>query len=140
MAIHKYDAMCLENKRLSLYTHHFNKDEFAPMMPDVFLNGDDIITCGTLKIFVKHTPGHTKGGVCYICESCIFTGDTLFCGSIGRTDFPGGNMDEMLKSLSCLDKLDGDYNIYPGHGESTTLNKERETNIYIREARNAFNN
>ena len=78
------------------------------------------------------TPGHTWGSVCYICEDAIFSGDTLFAGSCGRTDLPGGDWQTIMLSLERLAELEGDYAVYPGHGEATTLEKERTSNPYMR--------
>ena len=78
------------------------------------------------------TPGHTWGSVCYLCENAIFSGDTLFAGSCGRTDLPGGDWQTIMLSLERLAELEGDYNVYPGHGEATTLDRERNTNPYMR--------
>ena len=77
-----------------------------------------------------HTPGHTPGGVCYRVGDALFTGDTLFCGGIGRIDL-GGNRKDMLASLQRLAALPGDADVYPGHGESTTLEDERRNNPYM---------
>ncbi len=87
---------------------------------------------------VYHTPGHTPGSCCIAGGdretgyTCIFTGDTLFQGSVGRTDLPGGKAQELVKSISFLANLPGDYIIYPGHGEETTLQYERDNNIFVR--------
>lgn len=77
------------------------------------------------------TPGHTEGGVCYIAEDNIFSGDTLFCCGVGRTDLPTGDFSKLIKSVKKLCALDGDYKIYCGHGEDTTLSRERKYNPYI---------
>lgn len=87
-----------------------------------------------LTFDILHTPGHTPGSVCLICEDAIFAGDTLFAGSCGRTDFPGSNPGDMKKSLETLSALGGDYRVFPGHGESTTLQYEREHNPYMKGA------
>ena len=81
-----------------------------------------------------HTPGHTKGGVCYIDyqDRLIFSGDTLFCLTAGRTDFPGGSFEELMASLITLRNLPGDYIVYPGHNRATTLEHERVRNRYMR--------
>lgn len=84
-------------------------------------------------IRVLHTPGHTDGSVCYIFENIMFSGDTLFCGSVGRTDFITGSGEQMISSLQRLASLSGDYTIYCGHGESTRLSYEKQTNPYFNE-------
>lgn len=85
-----------------------------------------------LKITVLHTPGHTPGSVTFAVEDTLFTGDTLFCGSIGRTDFAGGDDAQMTASLRRLGSLDGDWRVLPGHETETTLQHEREHNPYLR--------
>ena len=81
---------------------------------------------------VISTPGHTSGGVCYLAEDCLFTGDTLFCESIGRTDLPTGSASAIIKSVKKLFALPGDYKVYCGHEEDTTLSHERENNPFVR--------
>ena len=94
----------------------------------------DVVQLGALQVEVLHTPGHTPGSVCLRCRDALFTGDTLFAGSMGRTDFPGGSNEDMMTSLKRLGSLEGDYRIFPGHNESTTLERERRGNLYLREA------
>ena len=94
----------------------------------------DTVEVGSLRFQVLATPGHTKGGVCLVCGDALFTGDTLFKGSCGRTDLPGGDMDEELASLRRLCELPGDYEVYPGHMDSSTLERERAFNYYCRAA------
>lgn len=81
---------------------------------------------------VISTPGHTSGGVCYLAEDCLFTGDTLFCESIGRADLPTGSASAIIKSVKKLFALPGDYKVYCGHEEDTTLSHERENNPFVR--------
>ncbi len=85
-----------------------------------------------MELRVLHTPGHTPGSVCLVCENNLFSGDTLFAGSCGRTDLPCGSWEELVKSLQRLKALPGDYTVYPGHGEKTTLSAERQYNPYMR--------
>lgn len=94
----------------------------------------DVVKLGNLNVEVLHTPGHTKGSVCLKCRDVLFTGDTLFAGSCGRTDFPGGSYEEMLSSLKRLAQLEGDYRVCPGHEGFTTLSAERAGNPYMRQA------
>lgn len=100
---------------------------------DTFLDGDEI-SMPPLTFRVLATPGHTRGSSCLICSDTIFSGDTLFEGCCGRTDLPGGDGAQMLASLKRLAELPGDYHVLPGHGEDTTLDRERRTNYYMREA------
>ncbi len=95
---------------------------------DITVSDNDIIELGESKIRVLATPGHTSGSVCYLVANELFTGDTLFCGSYGRTDFPTGNSKELVTSLKRLFSLNGNYNVYPGHDELSTLDFERESN------------
>lgn len=92
----------------------------------------DVLHMAGLTIRVMHTPGHTAGSVCLIVDDTIFSGDTLFCGSCGRTDLPGGDPDAILKSLARLKALDGDYKVLPGHNRATTLAVEREYNPFMK--------
>ena len=85
-----------------------------------------------LEIKVLHTPGHTPGSVCLLIGDAMFSGDTLFAGSMGRCDFPGSNIFDMRKSLRKLRDLPGDYRVLPGHAEDSTLEFERKTNPYLR--------
>lgn len=106
---------------------------FTSFTPDkTFCDGEELDLLG-IKIKVMLTPGHTTGSVCFIVQNNIFTGDTLFMDSIGRTDFPSGDYVTLEKSVRKLYKLQGDYNVYAGHGEDTTLSRERVYNMFIRE-------
>ena len=93
----------------------------------------DTLTLGSLIIHVLSTPGHSKGSVCLVAEDAILAGDTLFYGSCGRTDFPGGDYKEMLLSLARLARLEGNYRVYPGHDRATDLEWERRMNPYMRQ-------
>ncbi|MBQ8833831.1 MAG: MBL fold metallo-hydrolase [Oscillospiraceae bacterium] len=93
--------------------------------------GDTLHLAG-LTISVIHTPGHTPGSVCLMAESSLFSGDTLFAGSCGRTDLPGGDWLTIRNSLRRLASFETNYWVYPGHGESTTLAQEKRYNPYLR--------
>ena len=98
-------------------------------VPDVTVSGGETLDVAGIKVRVIHTPGHTAGGVCYVADDVIFTGDTLFELSYGRTDFPTGSFKELKNSvLNKLFVLPGDYRLLPGHGAPTTLAFEREHN------------
>ncbi len=97
---------------------------------DEYAEGDEI-SVGNLRFAVMETPGHTKGSVCLRCENAIFTGDTLFAGSFGRTDL-GGSALEMAASLHRLSKIPENLYVCPGHGEFSTLDRERADNPYFR--------
>ncbi len=94
----------------------------------------DTVVLDSITFRVLSTPGHTPGSVCLIAGDVIFSGDTLFQGSCGRTDFPGGSWTEMCASLRRLYALDGDYTVLSGHTGSTTLDRERKTNPYMQSA------
>ena len=94
----------------------------------------DVIEIAGLSFRVVATPGHTPGGVTLVCEDALFTGDTLFKGSCGRTDLAGGDMMQELASLKKICELPGDYEVYPGHMDSSTLERERLFNYYCRAA------
>jgi len=96
------------------------------------VEGQDIIV-GRYTLSVIHTPGHSPGGVCFHTAGAVFTGDTLFAGSIGRTDFPGGNHAQLIKGvMEKIFPLGDDVRVYPGHGPSTTIGRERKTNPFFR--------
>ncbi|MBD5585040.1 MAG: MBL fold metallo-hydrolase [Clostridia bacterium] len=96
-----------------------------------FRDNEEFDFCG-IKFKALSTAGHTAGSMCYIADGVIFSGDTLFAGSIGRTDLPTGNYREIMNSLKKLSNLDGDYTVLCGHGEDTTLEQERHYNAFLR--------
>lgn len=106
-----------------------------PAGGEYYRDGDAVEIPG-LRFEVIGTPGHTPGGVTLRCENALFTGDTLFKGSCGRTDLPCGDMEEELRSLRKLCSLPGEYEVYPGHMDSSTLERERMFNYYCRAAMN----
>ncbi|MGN0504341.1 MAG: MBL fold metallo-hydrolase [Ruminococcus sp.] len=103
------------------------------MYADIKLKSGDVLDLGETEFKFIKTPGHTSGSGCYVFEKdrIIFTGDTLFRESMGRTDFPTGDLREMHKSLMMLKSFKGDYKIFPGHNADTTLEHERKNNIYM---------
>ena len=102
--------------------------------PDLLLQEGDTISFGTLTLEVLHTPGHTLGGICLVNPShCVFSGDTLFYRSIGRTDLPGGNYEQIEQSIrNKLYTLEGDLVVFPGHGQPTTIIEEKYENPFVR--------
>ncbi len=102
----------------------------AILYTDTYSEGDVLELAG-LRFQVLHTPGHTPGSVCLVCGDTIFSGDTLFAGTCGRTDLPGGDMLQILRSLARLAQLEGDYRVLPGHGEDSTLDAERRGNPFM---------
>lgn len=92
---------------------------------------DDILTLDELEFDVLHTPGHTSGSVCFIIGTDMFSGDTLFARSVGRTDMPDGNSSMLIQSMKKIYELGGNLNVYPGHMTTTTLDEERKYNPYL---------
>lgn len=130
VVISKEDEPMLNSSKLSLAV--FCNAPQNNVDADIIVKDGDEITLGEIKIKVMATPGHTSGSVCYIAENCIFSGDTLFYCSCGRTDFPSGSHEQMMSSLQKLKALDGDYNVYTGHNNLTTLDFERKNNPYMK--------
>ena len=102
--------------------------------PDKFLKHDELINVGSIRLQVKHTPGHTEGSLCYIDyeDKIVFSGDTLFNGSVGRVDLPGGSLELLMHSINTiLMSLPDDFKVYCGHGISTTIGSERRQNPFL---------
>lgn len=130
VCISKEDEPMLSSARLSLAVFcGFQQNDTSA---DIILGEGDSLMLGETEIKVISTPGHTKGGLCYIADDCIFTGDTLFFCSCGRTDFPGGDEQEMLQSLHRLSQLDENLKVYPGHERVSTIAYEKQNNPYMR--------
>ena len=107
----------------------------AGQIPDLkFYDEGDALTLGELTTQVLHTPGHSKGSVTLKVGDVLFCGDTLFAGSCGRTDLAGGSYAEIMASLKKLGQLPGDYHVCPGHDVTSTLERERRSNPFLREA------
>ncbi|MFB3897554.1 MAG: MBL fold metallo-hydrolase [bacterium] len=99
---------------------------------DEYLSDGDCYNLGALDIKIIHTPGHSPGGVCFVLSDRILTGDTLFNGSIGRTDLPGGSEKEIFESIeNKIITLPDTYLVYPGHGPATTIGEEKQSNPYL---------
>lgn len=138
IAIGRLDAEGLLSPSASLF-YEVSSWRFASQTTvnaDILLDDGDKITFCDVTLTVMNTPGHTVGGVCYVCGDVIFSGDTLFKDSMGRVDFPTGDVVSMAKTLCKLADLEGDYTVCSGHGDITTLQNEREHNMYIRMAKN----
>lgn len=99
---------------------------------DITVNEGDVLDLGRTKISVIETPGHSAGSVCYRIENYLFCGDTIMCETIGRTDLPTGNMNEMAQTLKKLAAIKDDLQLFPGHGEGSTLEHEKKYNAYMR--------
>ena len=155
----KLDSLGLTLEAILLTHGHFDhvgavKELAAETQCDVYIHPEDLsmppmMTAGPLyytktyaegtqlqlaglDLGVLHTPGHTPGSVCLVCENTIFAGDTLFRGSCGRTDLPGGDWATIVKSLKRLAALEGNFWVYSGHGPTTTLRDEKKYNPYMR--------
>lgn len=130
IAINKLESDFTKNSNLNL-SNLFTDKGIQPFNPDILLDDYDVLDLGNTKIKVRLTPGHTRGSSCFIIDDCIFSGDTLMKGCIGRTDFVTGDYNDIKKSLEIFLNMDMDYKIYPGHGDETTLNYEKENNPYF---------
>ncbi|MGD6807608.1 MAG: MBL fold metallo-hydrolase [Candidatus Bathyarchaeia archaeon] len=119
ICIHKLDAYFIESV----------KTEGAP--PNILLEEGSRIQFGNESLTVMHTPGHSAGSICLIGNHIAFTGDTLFAGGIGRTDFPEGSMADMNRSLKKLEELPVNTLVYPGHGETTIMGEEKRVNPFL---------
>ncbi len=136
ICIHELDVEMLSDDEKCLAV--LESLHVLPSHADIQLKNGDVITAAGIKLFVLHTPGHTPGGVCYVCEDerIMFTGDTIFRLGAGRADFPGADEIALYRSImNTLFKLPGDYTLYPGHMRTTTLAFERERNTFIRHYR-----
>lgn len=125
--ISKLDADKLSND-LNLGSTFGRK--FQSLVPDFTFEDGETLNIEGLEFKIILTPGHTDGSACFACGNYLFTGDTLFKGTVGRTDFPTGNRGDMIKSVKKLFALDVDFNVYPGHEQFTTLFFEKEHNIF----------
>ncbi len=101
--------------------------------PDVHIKDGEELILGPLTFTAIHTPGHTPGGICLYTPGLVITGDTLFAGSVGRTDFPGGSIAQLKESFRLLMGLPDETQVLPGHGPATTIGHERSTNMFSRE-------
>ena len=129
--IHADDAKMLTSEEYSL-ARGMSLHSFTPVTDWTAVWGDCFINDGNCSFKVIHTPGHSQGSVCYVCEKVIFSGDTLFRCSVGRTDFPGSNPIDMQNSVRKLYLLEGNYDVLPGHNEQTTLDFERKMNPFMK--------
>lgn len=125
------DAEGLNNPNINV-SRYLTGNSFS-LTADKQLNDGDVLTFGKDSITVLMTPGHTKGSACFIMGDVIFSGDTLFKMNIGRYDLPTANAKELLMSLKKIKNLSGDYTVYSGHGDATTLEFERQNNFYLKD-------
>ncbi len=130
IVIHPLDAPHLERMAESAALFGFIV-ESSPK-PDVFVEEGDVLSIGEIELSVLHTPGHTPGSISLLEGSCVFVGDLIFQGSIGRTDFPGGDYNTLINSVKTkIFTLDDDVVIYPGHGPETTVGREKKYNPFF---------
>lgn len=129
--IHQLDSDCLTDGSKNLSAHFTGSHEFGKA--DKELSGGERFEVGAETVEVIHTPGHSRGGCCYLIDDILFSGDTLFAGSIGRTDFEGGDYGELIASVkNKLFVLPEDTIVYPGHGNETTIGAEIRYNPFFR--------
>ncbi len=130
IAIGEHDAFALGDTHINLSS--LFGVPLKPFNADILLKDSQEITVGDITFKVIHTPGHTVGGVCYKCNDILFSGDTLFEGSIGRTDFPGGDFKTLENSVKMLYTLPDDTILLSGHGEQSSIKREKIYNPFIR--------
>lgn len=130
VAAHSAAAPVLANPALNL-SQLFGEE--IVVYPDTLLADGDIIPIGSVLLKVRHTPGHSPGGICVFGPGLVFTGDLIFAGSVGRTDLPGGNLDTLMQSITELMQLPDETRLFPGHGPPTMVGRERLTNPFVKE-------
>lgn len=131
IVMHKADLPIYERSHEHAQMWGFEIDPLPP--PDVFVADGDIITVGNLNFEILHTPGHSPGCICIYGEGIVLTGDTLFAGSVGRTDLPGGDIMRLRMSFKRLMTLPDGIRVLPGHGPETTIGYERSNNFFAAE-------
>jgi len=129
----------IHEKELDIYNSAKQMAQFIGLMnlqlPDIttFLHDGQVLEINSHHLQVLHTPGHTPGSICFLKGKHLFSGDTLFKGSVGRTDFPGGSFKQLNESLIRLKQLPEDTNVYPGHGKTTTIGAELNSNPFLKD-------
>lgn len=132
LLLHEDDAAVLAT--VSNQSRSFGMDSVSSPAPDRLLKHGDVITAGEISLKVLHTPGHTPGGISLLEEGMVFTGDSLFAGSIGRTDFPGGDLTTLIRSIKRhLMILPDNTKVFSGHGPASTIGDERAENPFLNE-------
>jgi len=130
VAIHKDDAEMLTNPAKNLSSFLGKDVKLSPA--EILLDDNQELKVGEITLKVIHTPGHTPGGICILTDDGLISGDTLFNGSVGRTDFPGGDMQKLISSIqNRLMDLPDETVVYPGHESRTTIGRERSSNPFI---------
>ena len=123
------DIYMRADKQGALWGFHIEQ----PPAPDMHMIEGDEVAVGRFLLKILHAPGHSPGGICLYGEGVIVTGDTIFAGSVGRTDFPGGSMTELKRSFARIIALPPETTIFPGHGPLTTVKNEKENNFFVYE-------
>ncbi len=135
ICMHEEDIKFLKdpNLNLSAFVPQDLQGDCLPFPhPDIALNKDSQLKIGNLKALILHTAGHTPGSISIVIDKCVFTGDALFSGSIGRTDFPLADETTLINGIkNKLFKLPEKFRVYPGHGASSTIGKEKRENPYL---------
>lgn len=141
VVIERLDDPFLKDMQLNLFAVEYPYEIQPEVSADIVADDGTVLYLGNVRFEVMHTPGHTPGGCCYVFtdDKIMFSGDTLFKLSAGRTDFEGGNAREILRSLEKIASIEGDMTVYPGHGDATTLEYERKNNRYMRRRYASFN-
>lgn len=132
LAIHADDAAMLTDPQLNLSVAGYMGRIITSQPADILLHEKDIISFGNCRFKVIHTPGHTPGGICLVGEGIVISGDSLFAGSIGRTDFPTGSLTDLVSSLKeKIMTLDPAMQVFPGHGGTSVIGWEKQNNPYL---------
>jgi hydroxyacylglutathione hydrolase len=131
IVIHKNELFLYQNVNKQAEMWGFSAEPLPE--PDMFVLDGDFLELGSLRFEVFHTPGHSPGGICLYGEGILVTGDTLFAGSVGRTDLSGGDLAQLKKSFQRLISLPAEVRVLPGHGPETTIKKEKIDNFFSHE-------
>ena len=130
IVMHENDLRILN--QTNLYLPAFGIPEITIPKIDIYVKDGDVLKLGNKEIKVIHTPGHTQGGVCYLVEDMLFSGDTIFCESVGRCDLDGGDFIQIVDSIKTkIFTLPENITIYPGHGKQTTVGWEKIHNQFM---------
>ena len=134
VCISKFDVPMLSDAYLNLAYHFGLQDEYKSCNADILLEDNMVLPLGSTEIKVRNAPGHSMGSVIFQedKDKLLFVGDVVFKGSIGRTDFPGSDIQQMAKTLEFVKKYDDAYSIFPGHKGMTTIGDEKKYNYYLR--------
>jgi hydroxyacylglutathione hydrolase len=131
VGIHGSDIWLMD-EGLGIATMYYDMSKLVEVTPDDLLQDGDVIVLAGSQLKVLHTPGHSTGGLCFVTDAGVFCGDTIFAGTVGRTDFPGGSFETLISSIkSKLLTLDDSTPLYPGHDAATTVGEERRSNPYL---------